>query len=107
MEATAVQVTTLKTPIGFEEAQSPKWVKVVTDTHGKALYFSRFAIPYNRDPASGATHHSKHLGIYAYTRSALERFHELPPSRLEQAEKLGQLRFLEPSIPVHVAGAPH
>lgn len=107
MEDASVQVTTLKTPIGFEEAQSPNCVKVVTDMHGKALYFSRFAIPYNRDPATGATHHSKHLGIYAYTRSALERFHELPPSRLEQAERLEQLRFLEHGIAIHVAETPH
>jgi len=97
----SVQVTTLKTPVGLEEAQNPNCVKVVTDKDGKALYFSRYAIPYNRGQAAGARWF-KHLGIYAYTRSALGRFHRLPPSRLEQAEKLEQLRFLEHGIPIHV-----
>jgi 3-deoxy-manno-octulosonate cytidylyltransferase (CMP-KDO synthetase) len=107
MEGEPVQVTTLKTPIGFEDAQSPHNVKVVTDTNDNALYFSRYAIPYRRDPVPGTTRHFKHLGMYAYTRSALERFYKLPPSRLEQAEKLEQLRFLEHGIPIHVAETPY
>ena len=107
MKDASVQVTTLKTPIGFEAAQGPNCVKVVTDTQGRALYFSRYAIPYNRDPATGTPHYYKHLGIYAYTREALERFHRLPPSRLEQAERLEQLRFLEHGIAIHVAETPH
>ena len=102
----SIQVTTLKTPIGVEEAQNPNCVKVVTDKDGKALYFSRSAIPYNRDQAASPPYF-KHLGIYAYTRPALDRFHQLPPSRLEQAEKLEQLRFLEHGIPIHVAETPH
>jgi 3-deoxy-manno-octulosonate cytidylyltransferase (CMP-KDO synthetase) len=106
-EDESIQVTTLKTPIGFEDAQSPHNVKVVTDARDKALYFSRYAIPYNRDPVRGTAQHFKHLGMYAYTRSALERFFKLPPSRLEQAEKLEQLRFLEHGIPIHVAESPY
>lgn len=102
----SVQVTTLKTPVGLEEAQDPNCVKVVTDKEGKALYFSRYAIPYNRDQATRPGWF-KHLGIYAYTRSALDRFHRLPPSRLEQAERLEQLRFLEHGIPIYVAETPH
>jgi 3-deoxy-manno-octulosonate cytidylyltransferase (CMP-KDO synthetase) len=102
----SIQVTTLKTLIGVEEAQDPNCVKVVTDKDGKALYFSRYAIPYNRDQAASPTYF-KHLGMYAYTRSALDRFHQLPPSRLEQTEKLEQLRFLEHGIPIHVAETPH
>lgn len=102
----SVQVTTLKTPIRLKEAQDPNCVKVVTDREGKALYFSRSAIPYNRDHTTGADYF-KHIGLYAYTRSALDRFHQLPPSRLEQAEKLEQLRFLEHGIPIHVAETQH
>lgn len=106
LKDTSVQVTTLKTLISLKEAQDPNCVKVVTDKDGRALYFSRCAIPYNRDQTTGANYF-KHLGIYAYTRSALDSFHQLPPSRLEQAEKLEQLRFLEHGIPIHVAETPH
>ena len=102
----AVQVSTLKTSITADEAHNPNCVKVVTDTTGKALYFSRCAIPYNRDHVP-ETRYFKHLGIYAYTRSALDRFHQLPPSRLEQAEKLEQLRFLENGIPIYVSETPY
>ena len=105
-EHASVQVTTLKTPIGTDEAHNPNCVKVVTDTDGKALYFSRHSIPYHRDRETGANYF-KHLGLYAYTRSALYRFHSLPPSPLEQAEKLEQLRFLEHGIPISVAETPH
>jgi 3-deoxy-manno-octulosonate cytidylyltransferase (CMP-KDO synthetase) len=102
----AVQVSTLKTPITADEAQNPNCVKVVTDVDGRALYFSRCALPYNRDQAAG-TAYFKHLGIYAYTRSALDRFHQLPLSRLEQTEKLEQLRFLDHGIPIHVIETPY
>ncbi len=106
LEDASVQVTTLKTPIGFEEAQNPNCVKVVTDHDGKALYFSRHAIPYRRDQAM-TTSYFKHIGIYAYTRSALDRFHQLLPSRLELTEKLEQLRFLDHGIPIHVVETQH
>ncbi len=102
----SVQVSTVKTPITEDEAQNPNCVKVVTDIDGRALYFSRYAIPYNRDQAA-EIRYFKHLGIYAYTGPALERFHQLPPSPLEQTEKLEQLRFLEHGIPIHVAETPH
>lgn len=106
LQDASVQVTTLKTPIGFEEAQNPNCVKVVTGKDGKALYFSRFPIPYDRDQSRGGKHF-KHLGIYAYSRAALERFHQLSPSQLEEAERLEQLRFLEHGIPIHVAETPY
>ncbi|MFN3476049.1 MAG: 3-deoxy-manno-octulosonate cytidylyltransferase [Candidatus Methylomirabilales bacterium] len=102
----SVQVATLKTPISAEEARDPNNVKVVTDKSGKALYFSRSPIPYDRDGVGGITY-CKHLGLYAYTRPALERFHQLPPLSLEQAERLEQLRFLEHGIPIHVVETPH
>lgn len=100
-----VCVSTLKTKISVEAAKTPNVVKVVTDHHGWALYFSRSVIPFDRD---GARPHPlfKHLGFYAYTKEALEKFHKLPPSPLEQAEKLEQLRFLENGVPLYVAETP-
>lgn len=110
----SLQVTTLKTPISAEEARDPNNVKVVTDKRGRALYFSRSPIPYPHPcppPSRGrgweGVTYFKHLGLYAYTRPALERFHHLPPSNLEQAEGLEQLRFLEHGIPIHVVETPH
>ena len=98
-------VSTLKTAISLEDAQDPNNVKVVTDIHNRALYFSRWPIPYNRDKDSTPLYF-KHLGFYAYTRDALTRFHHLPPSCLEQWEKLEQLRFLENGVPICVLDTP-
>lgn len=97
-----VQVATLKTKISTEAAKSSNAVKVVTDAEGWALYFSRSLIPFDREGAQSIPLY-KHLGFYAYTAEALEKFHRLPPSRLEQIEKLEQLRFLENGIPIFVA----
>lgn len=96
------QVTTLKTPISAEEAQNPHVVKVVTTAAGQALYFSRAAIPYRRDASSPLPFY-KHLGFYAYARTALEHYYRLPPSPLEQTERLEQMRFLENGIPIRVS----
>ena len=96
-----VQVTTLKTPLDLAEVHNPNVVKVVTNLRGEAVYFSRAAIPYLRNPASSLRFY-KHLGLYAYARAALERYRELPVSPLEETERLEQLRFLEHGIPVHV-----
>ena len=98
-------VSTLKTPISPEDAQDPNNVKVVTDVNDRALYFSRWPIPYNRDRESHPTYF-KHLGFYAYTREALSLFHHLPQSSLERWEKLEQLRFLENGIPICVLETP-
>jgi len=95
------QVSTLKVAIGTDDARNPNNVKVVTDLGGRALYFSRAPIPHDRD-VSGRARCYKHLGLYAYTADALEKFHRLPPSELELTEKLEQLRFLENGIPVTV-----
>jgi 3-deoxy-manno-octulosonate cytidylyltransferase (CMP-KDO synthetase) len=105
-EDASVQVTTLKTPIGPEEAFDADCVKVVTGERGNALYFSRSAIPHRRDQGTSARYF-KHLGIYAYSRGALDRFHRLPQTELERAERLEQLRFLEHGIPIHVVETPH
>ena len=95
------QVSTLKVAIGSDDARNPNNVKVVTDFRGRALYFSRAPVPHERD-GSGRARYYKHLGVYAYTADALEKFHRLPPSELELTEKLEQLRFLENGIPITV-----
>lgn len=95
------QVTTLKIRATPEEVGGPNVVKVVTANDGTALYFSRHPIPYDRD-RRGDVAHWKHLGLYAYTREALEVFHRVAPSPLEQAERLEQLRFLEHGVPIAV-----
>jgi 3-deoxy-manno-octulosonate cytidylyltransferase (CMP-KDO synthetase) len=99
-----VMVGTLKTPAQREDVTNPNAVKVVTDSTGKALYFSRATIPHDRD-ATGPKYF-KHLGIYAYRKLALDRFVTLPESSLERAERLEQLRFLENGIPIYVAETP-
>ena len=101
----AVQVATLSVACRAEDIANPSAVKVVTAADGRALYFSRATIPYDRDGA-GFAGYRKHLGIYAYRKAALERFAALPPGRLEQLERLEQLRLLENGIDIYVADAP-
>lgn len=92
-----VGVASLKTAITeTEDLQNPNVVKVVTDYRGDAIYFSRSAIPFNRDNCS--TNYFRHIGVYAYRKASLLKFINLPPSRLEQVEKLEQLRLLENGI---------
>jgi len=97
----AVSVSTLKVRCPEESVADPNVVKVVTAADGRALYFSRATIPFNRD--GQATTCWKHLGLYAYRKQALARFAALPPGRLEQIERLEQLRLLENGIDIHVA----
>ncbi len=106
MSDAAVQVGTLKTPASAADVTNPNAVKVVTDAAGRALYFSRATIPFDRD-ATGATCYFKHLGFYAYRPEALARFCRLPESPLERSERLEQLRFLDNGIAIHVAATPH
>ncbi len=94
-------VSTLATRCSPDQIGNPNAVKVVTAADGRALYFSRAAIPFDRDQ-SGRAEYRKHLGLYAYRKSALERFPNLPPSALEAAERLEQLRFLENGIDIYV-----
>ncbi len=100
-----VDVATLAVRCRPEEFANPSTVKVVTDLNGRAMYFSRATIPFDRD-AIGFTGYWKHLGIYAYRKAALERFAALTPSPLEQLERLEQLRLLENGIGIFVAEAP-
>jgi 3-deoxy-manno-octulosonate cytidylyltransferase (CMP-KDO synthetase) len=83
------------------EIPDPKHVKTVFDHSGKALYFSRSAIPFYRDGDEDQAFF-KHLGIYAYTMSFLQTFTQLPTGVLEAAEKLEQLRALEYGYPIQV-----
>jgi 3-deoxy-manno-octulosonate cytidylyltransferase (CMP-KDO synthetase) len=105
MSRPEVEVATLSTPCTPEQIQNPNAVKVVAAIDGRALYFSRATIPYDRDNI-GNIPYQKHLGIYAYCREALNRFPELPPSKLEVIERLEQLRFLENGISIYVTSTP-
>jgi 3-deoxy-manno-octulosonate cytidylyltransferase (CMP-KDO synthetase) len=105
MKNPAVQVGTVKTLCPAEEIHNPNAVKVVTAPDGKALYFSRATIPFDRDGAG--TRYFKHLGLYAYRKAALELFVSQPESALEKCERLEQLRFLENGIPIYVGETPY
>ena len=105
MEEQSIPVGTLKTPASAEDIANPNAVKVVVDLSGRALYFSRSTIPYDRD--ASRPKYFKHLGIYAYRKTALDQFMTLPESSLERAERLEQLRFVENDIPIYVAETPY
>jgi len=103
--APETQVSTLKVAIDAETALDRNVVKVVTDLAGRALYFSRTRIPFERD-AHGQAQYFKHQGFYAFRAAALMLFHHLPASPLEKLEKLEQLRFLENGIEIAVEETP-
>jgi 3-deoxy-manno-octulosonate cytidylyltransferase (CMP-KDO synthetase) len=104
------EMSTAATPIRNPgEYDNPNVVKVVVNTAGRALYFSRRTIPYLREAAShpvpeqlAAFPFLKHLGIYGYRRETLLRLVKFPVSPLENAEKLEQLRALENGIQIAV-----
>ena len=108
-----IPVATLKFPLTAEsQVHDPNLVKVVTDSQGRALYFSRSPIPYARDgggvgeaggaAAAGPIRWYGHLGLYAYRKPFLMEYTRMPPTGLEQAEKLEQLRILENGYPILV-----
>jgi len=100
-----VDVSTLKVRCTPENITNPNAVKVVTAADGRALYFSRATIPFDRDGASPT--YWKHIGLYAYRKAALDRFPTLPPSLLERTERLEQLRFLENGFHIYVEPTDH
>ena len=113
VEQPELPMATLSLPLtAFEEMLSPSVVKVVTDARGDALYFSRSPIPHVRTPGGDLPEAAraavakglarKHVGLYAYRRAALLRFAALPPSALEQAEGLEQLRALHHGMRIRV-----
>jgi 3-deoxy-manno-octulosonate cytidylyltransferase (CMP-KDO synthetase) len=96
-------IATLASPFApGEDPADPNIVKVVIDQTGCALYFSRALIPFDRDGVS-LTHPLKHVGLYVYRREFLAKYIALPPSPLEQSEKLEQLRMLEHGHRIAVA----
>jgi 3-deoxy-manno-octulosonate cytidylyltransferase (CMP-KDO synthetase) len=109
----AADIGTLATALdSLEELLDPNVVKVVTDTRGMALYFSRAPIPWNNDgaPAGSASQSDfagarRHRGIYAYRVAALLRLALLPHGALEEREKLEQLRALEHGLRIYVEEA--
>lgn len=106
-------VATVASPFAADEdPANPNIVKVVTTAQGRALYFSRALIPHDRDAvggvagaagAAGAAEPLKHVGLYVYRRSFLEKYMKLEPTPLEQTERLEQLRILEHGYPIAVA----
>jgi 3-deoxy-manno-octulosonate cytidylyltransferase (CMP-KDO synthetase) len=93
-------MTTVACPLDDRRLlQDPNVVKVVCDSGGNALYFSRSPIPH---PAGGDHSSLHHLGIYAFTREGLLGFRSLQPTPLEQRERLEQLRALEHGMPIRV-----
>ncbi len=95
-------VGTLAAPLTQEDdLNNPNVVKVVTDQAGRALYFSRCPIPASRDGAM--IPRLRHVGIYAYRKATLMAYPDLPPTVLEEAEQLEQLRLLAHRIPITVA----
>ena len=104
-QKTGADITTAALKISREGAQDPNVVKIAMglkaqETVARALYFSRSPIPYDRDGLPGAYYH--HLGLYLYTRKALQQFVSFPPGILEQREKLEQLRALEHGMSIYV-----
>lgn len=98
-------VATVATPLGpGEEASDPNIVKVVRRLDGFALYFSRAWIPFQRDPGAPAPIRPlRHVGLYAYRRSFLDRYLLLAPTDLERTEQLEQLRVLAHGFAIAVA----
>ena len=103
----AVKMSTLAFAIVDQrEITDPKDVKVTFDNNGDALYFSRATIPLGRDGSNGYDTY-KHLGVYAYTQEFLTCFRALSPGRLEEIEKLEQLRAMEHGHRIRVVVTPY
>ena len=112
-ERPEAEMATLCVPIEDDaEVFDPSVVKVVFDDHGRALYFSRAVIPWHRDDFSSeprrrgpGAEHFRHIGLYAYRAGYLRAYVAQPPTRLERAESLEQLRALYHGAHIHVARA--
>ena len=103
-ENPAVQIATLTSLITrAEEVNDPNKVKVVFDKNHKAIYFSRYTIPYLRNSEQFTPKYFKHIGIYGYRFGVLQQLIQLPESNLEKSEKLEQLRWIENGYAIHVA----
>jgi 3-deoxy-manno-octulosonate cytidylyltransferase (CMP-KDO synthetase) len=105
MQRHTVEVSTVMTPCPRDDVANPNAVKVIADRNGRAIYFSRLPIPYDRD-GSAEYSYNKHLGFYAYRKDALNRFCSWPESALERSERLEQLRFLENGTEIYIEATP-
>jgi len=92
--------TTITSIDTLQEYRDQNVVKVVTQLEGKCLYFSRGDIPYNRSNARDFSLAKRHIGIYCFAKDVLEEIVALPPSPLEECEKLEQLRWLQHGFPI-------
>jgi 3-deoxy-manno-octulosonate cytidylyltransferase (CMP-KDO synthetase) len=101
LEDASVQMGSVYSECPPSEYEDPSVVKTVTDAQGYALYFSRYAIPFARNPRAIPV--KKHVGLYAYGREPLMSFSKWPMSVLEKAESLEQLRFMEYGIRIFMA----
>ena len=108
-ESPPAAISTVAVPIRRPaDIMDPNVVKTVLDFDGNALYFSRAPIPWVRDTgAQVQVRHLKHLGLYAFQRSALLEFPTLPQGELERIEQLEQLRWLENGWKIRVAEVEH
>ena len=96
-----IPMATLVSPFApGEDPSNPNIVKCVTAVDGRALYFSRSLVPFDRDRTPGAARPRKHVGLYVYRRAFLETFVGLPATPLERTESLEQLRALEHGFPI-------
>ena len=93
----SIVASSLMRPLAPEEIDNPNIVKVVVDRRGDSIYFSRHAIPYQRDRAPGEPPIPRwaHIGIYCFRRTFLLEYTRMVPTPLETAERLEQLRILE------------
>jgi len=95
-ENPVVDIATLyKSFHSIDDCSNPNTIKLVADMHGKAVYFSRAAIPFSRSGSLSLNQFKQHIGIYGYRAGVLSQLSALPPSLLEQTEMLEQLRWIE------------
>ena len=100
-DSNEVQIATLCKRI-YTEVENPNVVKLVKSLHNKAIYFSRSVIPFHRDTQDETPQYFKHIGLYAYRYKVLQALCKLHESKLEKAEKLEQLKWLENGFSIHV-----
>jgi 3-deoxy-manno-octulosonate cytidylyltransferase (CMP-KDO synthetase) len=108
LDDATIPMGTLACPLPLAQATDPNAVKVVVGVNGFALYFSRAPIPHLRDGhAGGASPYLLHIGLYVYRRDVLLKLASLPPTPLEERERLEQLRALEHGIRIRVVTTGH
>ncbi len=100
-----VKVASLMCVLDAAQVQNPNFVKVVVDKNRRAIYFSRSAIPYNREGIELT--YWRHIGVYAYRREILQTFTQWPKGNLEEIELLEQLRLVERGIPIQMVETTH